>query len=86
VCQKVGQLLSGSEFSSDLMSLPLSRLYDVDCEWDGGSGRTVQRLTAFVRETCEKQVRYGGTARRAAYGDAGAQRCRTDIHAADSAA
>jgi hypothetical protein len=39
------------------MGLPLSRLHDVDCEWDGGWGRTVQQLTAFVRETCEEQAR-----------------------------
>ena len=58
VCQQVDQLLSGSLFN-DLMRLPLSRLYDIDCEWDGGWGRTVQQLTAFVRSTCEEQVSEG---------------------------
>jgi hypothetical protein len=62
VCQQVDRLLSGFEFDDDLMRLPLSRLYDVDCEWDGGWGRTVQQLTAFVRETCEEQVRKGPVA------------------------
>lgn len=57
VCQKVDQLLNACEYDAVLMRLPLSRLYDVDCEWDGGWGRTVQQLTAFVRETCEEQVR-----------------------------
>ena len=60
VCQQVDRLLSGFEFDDDLMRLPLSRLYDVDCEWDGGWGRTVQQLTAFVRETCEEQVLLSG--------------------------
>jgi hypothetical protein len=58
VCQQVDRLLSGFQFN-DLMRLPLSRLYDIDCEWDGGWGRTVQQLTAFVRETCEDQVSEG---------------------------
>lgn len=57
VCQKVDQLLLRVEFDEGLMRLPLSRLYDVDCEWIGGWGRTAQQLRAFVRETCEEQVR-----------------------------
>ena len=59
VCKQVDQLLSGFEFVGSLMSLPLSELYDVDCEWDGGWGRTVEQLALFVRETCEEQVRRG---------------------------
>lgn len=62
VCQKVDQLLSASEFDDDLMRLSLSRLYDVDCEWGEGWGRTVQQLTAFVKETCEEQLRQGPAA------------------------
>lgn len=58
VCQQVDRLLSGFP-PNDLMSLPLSRLYDVDCEWDGGWGRTVEQLTTFVRQVCEEQVSEG---------------------------
>jgi hypothetical protein len=62
VCQKVDELLVGSDFDDDLWGLPLSRLYDVTCEWGEGWGRTVQQLTALVRETCEEQVRKGSAA------------------------
>jgi hypothetical protein len=44
-CQQVNRLLSRFQFN-DLMRLPVSRLYDIDCEWDGGWGRTVQQLAA----------------------------------------
>lgn len=62
VCQKVDELLVGSDFDDGLWGLPLSRLYDVTCEWGEGWGRTVQQLTALVRETCEEQVRKGSAA------------------------
>lgn len=36
VCQKIDELLASFEFEEDLWSLPLSRLFDVACEWTGG--------------------------------------------------
>jgi hypothetical protein len=57
VAQKVDEVVMKCEYIDDVMAMPLGRLYDLDCEWDGGWGRSKGQLAAVVREACVAQIR-----------------------------
>jgi hypothetical protein len=58
VAQKADQVLARSEYADDVLAMPLGKLFDVACEWDGGWGRSRQQLETVIRQACDEQLRY----------------------------
>lgn len=59
VAQKVDEVIVKSSYSPVVMAMPLGGLYDLDCEWDGGWGRSREQLAVVVHEACVAQIRSG---------------------------
>jgi len=57
VAQQVEDIVARSDYRSDVLDLPLGRLYGVEDEWEGGWGATVEELTKTVRARCAEQLR-----------------------------
>jgi hypothetical protein len=58
VAQKADQILARSEYADDVLALPLGKLFEVACEWDGGWGRSRQQLETLIGQACDEQLRY----------------------------
>jgi hypothetical protein len=62
VAQQVDEVLNRSGYSANVIELPLGSLYCIAEEWGEGWGRTVEQLTALVRQACTEQLRHGTVA------------------------
>jgi hypothetical protein len=62
VAQQVDEVLGRSGYTADVIGLPLGILYCIADEWGEGWGRSVEQLTALVREACTKQLSNGTVA------------------------
>ena len=58
VAQQVEQIVYRTDYDAEVQRLPLGRLYGLadEWEWDGGWGRTEEKLEAEVRERCIEQT------------------------------
>ncbi|WP_345636762.1 barstar family protein [Rugosimonospora acidiphila] len=56
VAHVVADVVTRADYSSEVIDLPLGRLYEVDDEWRAGWGRTVEELKAAVRVACAEQL------------------------------
>lgn len=57
VAQQVEDIVARTDYRSDVIDLPLGRLYGVEDEWEGGWGATVEELKKTVRARCAEQSR-----------------------------
>jgi hypothetical protein len=57
VVKRVEQIIVQAQYDSDVLNLPLGRLYGLDDEWEGGWGRTPEELKAEVEARCSEQLR-----------------------------
>ncbi|GAA1994366.1 hypothetical protein [Catenulispora subtropica] len=57
VAQQVEDIVARIDYRSDVIDLPLGRLYGVEDEWEGGWGATVDELKMTVRARCAEQLR-----------------------------
>jgi hypothetical protein len=56
VAQEVEQIAFHADYDAEVLTLPLGHLYGLADEWEGGWGRTVEKLEAEVREYCIEQT------------------------------
>ncbi|MEU0500091.1 hypothetical protein [Nocardia sp. NPDC005998] len=56
VGQQVEQIVFHADYDAEVHALPLGDLYGLADEWEGGWGRTVEKLEAEVRERCIEQT------------------------------
>jgi hypothetical protein len=56
VAQKVDEVVISAGYSTEVMDLPLGRLYGTDDAWSGGWGPSVEELKALVRAACGEQI------------------------------
>lgn len=61
VIQRVEQIIVQTHYDDEVLNLPLSRLYGLNDEWDGGWGRTRAQLKAEVDARCSEQLRLATT-------------------------
>jgi hypothetical protein len=59
IAQKADEILARSEYSDEVLALPLGQLFEVACEWDGGWGRCREQLADEIRRACDEQLRAG---------------------------
>jgi hypothetical protein len=62
VLQQVEDVAIQADHADSVLASPLGRLHCITDEWGAGWGRSVEELTALVREACEEQLRYGSLA------------------------
>ncbi|MEC3919161.1 hypothetical protein [Nocardia sp. CDC160] len=56
VAQQVEQIAFHTDYDTEVLALPLGHLYGLVDEWEGGWGRTEEKLEAEVREHCIEQT------------------------------
>lgn len=77
VAQQVEDIVRRADFRTEILDLPLGRLYGAEDAWQGGWGPSVDELKATVREQCEEQLR--ATSVREGYaGSPGDSACSTE--------
>ncbi|SEL98284.1 hypothetical protein [Streptacidiphilus jiangxiensis] len=56
VVQQAEEIVISQDYASEILDLPLGRLYGLDDEWQGGWGASVEDLRATVRGHCADQL------------------------------
>jgi hypothetical protein len=63
IVDKVTEIVARTDYSTDVIDLPLGSLFGLDDEWGAGWGRTDAELAARVREACVEQLQLAATRR-----------------------